>query len=87
MRTDFDIFQDCLNPLCSCETEDTSHRAHLMNSVKSVCDHCESMSDNVKKNVPLYGDSHFNEVKNRFILEATITYIKDSERLSGYLFD
>ena len=93
-------FQDCLNPLCSCslETEDTSHyllychhfsnhRAHLMNSVKSVCDNFESMSDNIKKNVLLYGDSRFDEVKNRFILEATITYIKDSERLSGYLFD
>ena len=93
-------FQDCLNPLCSCslETKDTSHyllhchhfsnhRVHLMNSVKSVCDTFESMSDNVKKNLPLYGDSRFDEVKNRFILEATITYIKDSERFSGYPFD
>ena len=84
-------FQDWLNPLCSCslETEDTSHyllhchhfskhRAHLMNSVKSVCDSFESMSD-VKKNVLLYGDSRFDEVKNRFILKATITYIKNSE--------
>ena len=69
-------FQDSLNPLCSCslETEDTSHyllhchhfsnhRAHLMNSVKSVCDNFESMSDKVKKNVLLYGDSRFDEVK------------------------
>ena len=84
-------FQDCLNPLCSCslETEDTSHyllqchhfsnhSADLMNSVKSVCDNFESMSDNVKKNVLLYRDSRFDEVKNRFILEATITYMKDS---------
>ena len=58
-----------------------------MNSVKSVCDNFESMSDNVKKNVLLYGDSRFDEVKNRYILEATITYIKDSERFSGSLFD
>ena len=58
-----------------------------MNSVKSICDNFESMSDNVKKNVLLYGDSRFNEVKNRFILEATITYIKDSEQFSGSLFD
>ena len=58
-----------------------------MNSVKFVCDNFESISDNVKKNVLLYGDYRFDEVKNRFILEATITYIKDSERFSGYLFD
>ena len=93
-------FQDCLNPLCSCslETEDTSHyllrchhfsnhRAHLMNSVKFACDNFELMSDNVKKNVLLYGNSRFDKVKNRFILEATITYIKDSERFSGHPFD
>ena len=93
-------FQDYLNPLCPCslETEDTSHyylhchhfsnhRAHLMNSVKSMCNNFESMSDNVKKNVLLYGDSRFDEVKTRFILEATITYIKESERFSAYLFD
>ena len=93
-------FQDYLNPLCcySLKTEDTSryllhcyhflnHCPHLMNSVKFACDNFESMSDNVKKNVLLYGDSRFDEFKNRFILEATITYIKDSERFSGYLFD
>ena len=58
-----------------------------MNSVKSVCDNFETMSDNVKKNVLLYGDSRFDEVKNRYILEATITYIKDFQRFSGSLFD
>ena len=55
-------FQDCLNLLCCCslETEDTSHyllhchhfsnhRADLMNSVKSVCDNFESISDKFKK--------------------------------------
>ena len=91
--------QDCLNPLCSCslETEDSSHyllnchhfskhHAHLVNSVKSVCDNFDSMSGNVKKNVLLYSNSHFDEVKNRFIFEGTITYIRDSE-FSGYLFD
>lgn len=45
------------------------------------------MSDNVKKNLLLYGDSRFDEVKNKFILEAAITYIKDSERFSGSLID
>ena len=86
---DEESFHDCLNPLCSCslETEVTqhlllhcyhfsNHRADLMNSAISVCDNFESMSDNVKKNVLLYGDSRFDEFKNRFILEATITFIK-----------
>ena len=58
-----------------------------MNSVKSVCDNFEWMPDNVKKNVLLYGDSRFDEVKDRYNLKATITYIKDSERFSGSLSD
>ena len=41
-----------------------------MNNVKSVCDDFESMSDNVEKNLLLYGDSRFYEFKNRFILEG-----------------
>ena len=45
------------------------------------------MSDNVKKNLLLFGDSRFDENKNRFILEATITYILSSERFSGPLFE
>ena len=77
-------FQDCLNPLCSSskKIEDTSHyRQHchhfshhcvdLMNSVKSVCDNCESMSGNVKKDLLLFGDSRFDENKNKVIPEAT----------------
>ena len=43
------------------------------------------MSDNVKKNVLLYGDSRFDEVKIRFILKVAITYIKDSEQFSRSL--
>ena len=34
-------------------------RTDLMNSVKSVCHNFESMSDNIKKAVLLYSDSHF----------------------------
>ena len=44
------------------------------------------MSDNVKKCLPLYGDSRFVANKN-FILEATISYIKNSEKFSGTLFE
>ena len=93
-------FQDCLNPSCSCslEIEDTSHylrHCHhfshhhvvFLNSVKSICDNFDSMSDNVKEDLLLHGDSQFDENKNKFILKATINYTKNAERFSGSLFN
>ena len=66
-----------MNPLCSCslEIEDALHylfychhfnhiRIELMNSVKSVKD---------KKDILLYGDSRLDRIKNKFILEVTLT--------------
>ena len=58
-----------------------------MNSVKSVLDNIESLSDNTKKEILLYGDSRLDNNKNKFILEATLNYIKISERFSGSLFE
>ena len=92
-------FQDCMNPLCSCslEIEDTLHyllhchhfnhiRIDLMNSVKSVYDNFEPLSDKDKKDILLYGDSRLNRIKKKnFILEATLTYIKNYERFCGSL--
>ena len=93
-------FQDCMNPLCSCslEIEDTSHyllhchhfsqcRTDLMNSVKSILENFESLSDNVQTDILLYGDSCLDGNKNKFILEATLTYIKSTDRFSGSIFD
>ena len=93
-------FQDCLNLLCSCslEIEDTSHyllhclhfsnhRTDLMNSVNSIIPNFESMNDNVKKDILLFGDSRFDENKNKTILEATINFLKNSERFSQSLFE
>ena len=93
-------FQECLNPLCSCsvETEDTTYyllhcryssnqRPDLMNSVNSVIQNFEFMSENNKKDLLLFGDSRFDENKNKVILEATITFIKKSERFTGSLFE
>ena len=51
-----------------------------MNCIKSVCDNFESMSGNVKK------DLQFDKNKNKVNLEATTSYIKNSERFSGSLF-
>ena len=94
-------FQDCLNPSCSCslEIEDTSHyllHCHhfshhcvvLQNSAKSICNNFDFMSDNVKEDLlHLYGDSQFDENKNKVISKATINYIKNTERFSGSFFD
>ena len=93
-------FQDCLNPLCSCnlEIEDTTHYllhcchfstqcANLMNSIKSVLQNFDFFSENNKKDLLLFGDSRFDENKNKVILEATLTFIKKSKRFTGSLFE
>ena len=58
-----------------------------MNSVKSVLVNFESLSNNIKKEVVLYGDSRLDNNKNRLILEATLNYVKTYERFSGSLFE
>ena len=37
------------------------------------------MPDTVKKDLLVFGDSQFDENKNKFILEATKSYIKNLE--------
>ena len=59
----------------------------LMIIVNLVFDNFESLSDNNKKDVLLYGDSRFDGNKSKFILEATISYVKISEKFSGSLFE
>ena len=63
------------------------YREDLMNSIKSVYNNFESLSDNAKKDVLLYGDPFLDQNKNMLILEATINYIKISERFSKSLFE
>ena len=58
-----------------------------MNSVKSVFKNFESLNDNCKIEVLLYGDSLLDQNKNKLILEATLKYIKVSEKFSGSLFE
>ena len=58
-----------------------------MNSVKSICDNFEFMSDSVKEDWLLYRDTRFDKNKNKVILKATINYIKNTERFSGSLFN
>ena len=58
-----------------------------MNSPKFICDNFDSMSDNVKKDLLWYGDSQFDENKNKVILKSTIDHIKNTEIFPGSLFD
>ena len=57
-----------------------------MNSVNSVLYNFESLSDINKKEILLYGDPRLDNSKNKMIVEATLNYIKVSERFSGSLF-
>ena len=50
-----------------------------------MCDHFGSISHNVKEDLFLYGDSRYDENKNKVTLRATINYIKNTERFSGSL--
>ena len=63
------------------------HKMITVTVIKSICDNFDSMSDNIKEDLLLYGDSRFDENKNKVILKATINYIKNTERFSGSLFD
>ena len=89
-----------MNPLCSCSLEIdyisiyllhchhfSQYRIDLMNSGKSILENFESLSDNVKKDILLYGDSRLDGNKNEFILEATLTYIRSTDRFSGSILD
>ena len=57
-----------------------------MNSVKPIIFNSEPWNNNDRINTLLYGESWFNENKNKIILEKTIN-LKNSERFSGSLFE
>ena len=58
-----------------------------MNSVKSITSNFESLTDNKRIDILLNGDSRLDENKNKIILEATINYLKNSERFSGSIVE
>ena len=65
----------------------TLYRIDFVNSVKSICNNFESMTDNNKITLLLYGDSRFDENKSKFTLPLSIKYIETTEILSGPLFE
>ena len=85
-------FQDSWNPLCSysLEIEDTVHYHlhwhHFCQYSSDLINSAKSFSDNVKRDILLYGDSRYDTNKNKLILEATIIHIKNTERFFGSLF-
>ena len=58
-----------------------------MNRINSVVQKLEFMSENNKKDLLLFGHPWFDENRNKAILEATLTFIKMSERFTGFLFE
>ena len=65
----------------------SQNRIELMNSVKSVSENFNSFCDNVKKEVRLYGNPRVDESIYKFILEATLSYVKSTEKFHGSIFD
>ena len=65
----------------------SNQRTDLINSANSVVQNFEFMSENDKKDLLLFGDSGFDGNKNKVILEAIITFIKESERFIESLFE
>ena len=47
-----------------------------MNSVNSVFENFDILSDNIKTDLLLYDDPRLDGESNRIILEATISYLK-----------
>ena len=96
-------FQDFMNPLCSCslEIEDTSYyllHSHYFyhqwidfrSSEKPICNPTLSPCLILTKKYKILQYAAilvFDENKNRFVLEATINYIKNSERFSETIFE
>ena len=70
--------EDTLHELLHCH-HFSHHRVVPMNSVKSICVNFDSISDTAKEDLLSYGDSRFDENKNKVILKATINYIKNTE--------
>ena len=89
--------QDCLNPLCPCslEVESTIHyflhcqyyndiRKTLLDTVKKITNiSVSNLSDEYLVNLLMYGNPSYSFEENKEIIEASINFIRSSERFSG----
>ncbi len=87
---------ESLTPLCSCGTnnEDNEHfflHCHqfammwrgLFYQLFKILGLSLDLDDKPLCDLLLFGDSHYNVITNRMILEATISFIKNTKRFSG----
>ena len=91
------IFQDCLNPLCSCSLKVESnihsflHCQHFIQSRQTLLDsvtkivNISNLTDDALVNLLLYGSQTLNFEENSTIIKASIKYILSTERFSGPL--
>ena len=91
-------FQDCINPLCSCNLEPESNfhfflhchhctilRPDLMNGLKKTDENILGPSENSLVKLPLFGDPKYNLVDNCHILYGYINFILRSKVLKVLL--
>ena len=87
------IFQDTLNPICSCgeNIETTTHYllhcSNYLNERMTLLANLQNIEENIfdrhnsrLSEIILFGDSSFNYAKNISILNSTIQYIFDTKR-------
>ena len=84
-------FQDCLNPLCFCGNEISTHyllhcpnytneRMTPLNKIKSINCSILEFSDAVVTKILLFGDNTLSDSCNTLILNSTIDYIMSTKR-------
>ena len=93
------IFQDCVNPLCSCslKNESLSHfclhchrftniRATFLDDFQSIDINISSFSNIELVYLRLYGSPNFISNQRNKSLSSSISFIRKSERFSGSHF-
>ena len=86
-------FQDCLNPICSCdiEVEATDHyllhcpnnlheRKIFLNNIKSVLPYILEKSDSIINNVLFFLDTSLDDSSNAILINSTIDYVTSTKR-------
>ena len=83
-------FQNCINPLCSCnlKIESTTHFYctviisqifyTLLRSINEVLGSITDLDDCTLVEILLYGDQNYTQVENSYIINAAIKYLVDS---------
>ena len=89
-------FRNCPSPSCSCDTGDetsvhflarcprfTTHRASLLGTISGILNNdITVLPDDHLSEILMYGSNMYNVITNKLIIEATITFIKSTNRFS-----